>query len=67
MAGQYFRKLECFCFQDRTIAPAQDAELPVVYFVDPDFADDPETRELDTLTLSYTYLPRGDGTPRQAG
>ena len=54
--GQYFNKLECFCFQDRVIGPHEEADLPVVYFVDPDFATDPETRGLDTLTLSYTYF-----------
>jgi cytochrome c oxidase assembly protein subunit 11 len=56
VAGQYFNKLECFCFQDRTIGPHQEADLPVVYFVDPNFARDPETAGLDTLTLSYTYF-----------
>jgi cytochrome c oxidase assembly protein subunit 11 len=55
-AGQYFNKLECFCFQDRVLAPGEEADLPVVFFVDPDFASDPETRGLDTLTLSYTYF-----------
>lgn len=55
-AGQYFNKLECFCFQDRVIGPHEEVDLPVVYFVDPDFARDPETRGLDTLTLSYTYF-----------
>ncbi len=55
-AGQYFNKLECFCFQDRIIAPHEEADLPVVYFVDPDFTRDPETRGIDTLTLSYTYF-----------
>ena len=55
-AGQYFNKLECFCFQDRVLAPGEEADLPVVFFVDPDFASNPETRGLDTLTLSYTYF-----------
>ena len=55
-AGQYFDKLECFCFQDRVLGPGEEADLPVVFFVDPDFASDPETRGLDTLTLSYTYF-----------
>jgi cytochrome c oxidase assembly protein subunit 11 len=55
-AGQYFDKLECFCFQDRTFAPGEEADLPVVYFVDPAIVSNPETRGLDTLTLSYTYF-----------
>jgi cytochrome c oxidase assembly protein subunit 11 len=56
VAGQYFAKLECFCFQDRVLAAGEEAELPVVYFIDPEFASDPDTREIDTLTLSYTYF-----------
>ncbi|MBI3437295.1 MAG: cytochrome c oxidase assembly protein [Proteobacteria bacterium] len=65
-AGQYFNKLECFCFQDRVLAPGEEADLPVVFFVDPAFARDPETRGLDTLTLSYTYF-RSVAPPVQTG
>jgi cytochrome c oxidase assembly protein subunit 11 len=55
-AGQYFQKLECFCFQERTLAPGEEAELPVVFFVDPEMASNPDTAEVDTVTLSYTYF-----------
>jgi cytochrome c oxidase assembly protein subunit 11 len=66
-AGKYFRKIQCFCFQDRVFAPGQGADLPVVFFVDPEFADDPETKGLDTITLSYTYLRAAPGNPAPAG
>lgn len=56
IAGQYFQKLECFCFQERTLAPGEEAELPVVFFVDPELASNPDTAEVDTVTLSYTYF-----------
>jgi cytochrome c oxidase assembly protein subunit 11 len=56
VAGQYFAKLECFCFTDRVIAPGEEADLPVVFFVDPEIVSDPDTAEIDTLTLSYTFF-----------
>lgn len=56
-AGLYFQKLECFCFTDQTIQPGQTVEFPVVYFVDPQFASDFETRGAQEVTLSYTFFP----------
>ena len=54
-AGLYFEKLECFCFTDQTLKPGQRADFPVVYFVDPRFADDPDTKNTSQITLSYTF------------
>jgi cytochrome c oxidase assembly protein subunit 11 len=56
-AGAYFSKLECFCFKNQTLAPHQSAEFPVVYFVDPRFAESDDTRGIKVITLSYTFFP----------
>ena len=62
-AGPYFSKLECFCFKNQTLAPHQSAEFPVVYYVDPRFGTDDDTRGTKVITLSYTFFP----APRAKG
>ena len=54
-AGKYFNKLECFCFDERVIAPHETKKLPVVYFISPDIVDDHVADQLETITLSYTF------------
>jgi cytochrome c oxidase assembly protein subunit 11 len=56
-AGGFFSKLECFCFKNQTLAPHQTAEFPVVYFVDPRFGLDDDTKGIKQITLSYTFFP----------
>ena len=65
-AGAYFHKLQCFCFSDQTIQPGETVEFPVVYFVDPGFATDIDTKGEPEVTLSYTYYPATDAPPQQA-
>ena len=59
-AGPYFLKTQCFCFSDQTIQPHQTERFAVIYFVEPKFATDMNTRTFQEVTLSYTFYPAPD-------
>jgi cytochrome c oxidase assembly protein subunit 11 len=64
--GPYFQKLECFCFQDRTLQPGEEMELPVIFYVDPALATDKNVKEVTEVTLSYTFFRAGSAELAQA-
>jgi cytochrome c oxidase assembly protein subunit 11 len=55
-AGKYFHKTECFCFGRQILKPKQRANFPVIFYIDPAIADDPDMQDLTTITLSYTFF-----------
>ena len=58
-AGQYFRKLDCFCFAKQTLGPHEKRDMPVVFVIDPKLPGD-----VPTITLSYTFFEvEGNGRP----
>jgi cytochrome c oxidase assembly protein subunit 11 len=65
-AGPYFSKLECFCFKNQTIRPGESVQFPVVYTIDPRYADDRDARAAGPITLSYTFFPAVTGARAQA-
>lgn len=50
-AAAYFKKLECFCFKQQTLAPNEARQMPVMFYIDPMLPKD-----VKTITLSYTFF-----------
>ena len=57
-AASHFNKLECFCFNQYTLAPGEKKQWPVAFVIDPKLSKD-----VTTITLSYTFFEVGSGTP----
>ena len=56
-AGRYFKKIQCFCFTQQTLKPGETARMPVIFYVDPKILEDPDAKDIQTITLSYTFYP----------
>lgn len=54
--GRYFHKVACFCFDEQTLQPGERADMPVSFWIDPRIAEDPNTRDVRVITLSYSFF-----------
>lgn len=53
-AGIHFKKVECFCFQQQTLAANEAKQMPVMFYIDPALPKD-----VKTITVSYTFFEIG--------
>ena len=54
-AGRFFNKIQCFCFTEQTLKPGEEVRMPVIYYVDPAILQDPDNKDVQEITLSYTF------------
>ena len=54
--GPYFIKTQCFCFEKQALKPGETVEMPVVFYIDPSINEDPTMKDVEEITLSYTFF-----------
>ncbi len=53
--GSFFNKIECFCFTEQVLLPGEKIKMPVSFYVDPDLITNIESKNVTSVTLSYTF------------
>lgn len=64
-AAIYFNKVQCFCFDEQRLKPGEALDMPIFFFIDPEFAQDEEMADVKDIMLSYTFFRSEDVTPEQ--
>ena len=59
-AGEYFNKIQCFCFDEQRVKAREQIDMPVFFFIDPEFLADPSMDNVHDITLSYTFFNTGE-------
>ncbi|CAF1198472.1 unnamed protein product [Rotaria sordida] len=55
-AAFYFNKIQCFCFEEQRLEPDEEIDMPVFFYIDPDFVRDPSLQGIRDISLSYTFF-----------
>ncbi len=54
-AAFYFNKIQCFCFEEQRLRAGETLDMPVFFYIDPEFATDWNCRNINDITLSYIF------------
>ncbi len=54
--GKYFSKLGCFCFEKQKLEAGEKATYILTFYLDPDLMNDLSTKNIEDVTLSYTFF-----------
>jgi len=60
-AALYFNKIQCFCFEEQRLEPGEEVDMPVFFYIDDQYVEDPKLQDQDEIALSYTFFEsKGD-------
>nr|GMC94763.1 cytochrome C oxidase assembly protein COX11, mitochondrial [Ipomoea batatas] len=59
-AAVYFNKIQCFCFEEQRLLPGEQIDMPVFFYIDPEFETDPKMDGINNIILSYTFFKVSD-------
>ncbi|KAF3423423.1 hypothetical protein E2986_00843 [Frieseomelitta varia] len=60
-AAQHFNKIQCFCFEEQRLNPHEEVDMPVFFYIDPEFINDPKMQNVEEIVLSYTFFEAKQG------
>ncbi|CAD7935093.1 unnamed protein product [Amoebophrya sp. A120] len=61
--GLFFNKIQCFCFDEQLVNPGEEVDLPILFYIDPDFAYDNRVAKVEECELSYLFMPSESKVP----
>ena len=54
--GKYYSKLGWLCFEKQELKAGEKATYVMTFYLDPDLVNDPTTKNLQDVTMSYTFF-----------